>query len=191
MYQKLPLSRRKLEWKSVLACSETPTVVLTFKKNNNLWWVMEFTCNYETKHHSILYLEEPWFTKAKESINQVKFKSMMIAFSNIQGIQHTDCIPQSQTVNHQVFYKEVLNPVCEQVRRKKIWSVEEWHIDSSPRQCFSTQSPSIKAFLVAKTDYPPQTYSSDLECFYCESFRKLSKNDLQPLAAVENSHGAV
>ena len=56
-----------------------------------------------------------------------KFKAKIIFFFYIQGILHMDWVPEGQTVN-QVYYKEVLTNLREQVRKKRpeMWKNSSW-----------------------------------------------------------------
>ena len=81
-------------------------------------------------------LEEPQFTKAKESTaEQIQIESNDDRFFGIQGIVHVDRVPESQTVN-QVYCKEVSTNLHEWVRRRRseMWKNGSWvlHQDNTP-----------------------------------------------------------
>jgi len=54
-------------------------------------------------------------------------KTMLISFFDANGIVHSECIPNSQTVN-QAFYLQVLKHLRDTVRRKhpELWQSGEW-----------------------------------------------------------------
>ena len=74
-------------------------------------------------------LEEPQFTKAKESMaEEIQIVSNEDRFYfDIRGIVHMDWVPEGQTVN-QIYYKEVLTNLREWVRwrRPEMWQNSSW-----------------------------------------------------------------
>ena len=74
-------------------------------------------------------LEEPQFTKAKESMaEEIQIVSNEDRFYfDIRGIVHMDWVPEGQTVN-QIYYKEVLTNLREWVRRRRpeMWQNSSW-----------------------------------------------------------------
>jgi len=84
-------------------------------------------------------------------------------FSYIRGILHLDWVPEGQTIN-QVYYKEVLINLREQVRsRPEMWKNDSWvlhHDNALPAH----NALSVKMFLmkhkISMLEHPP--YSPDL-----------------------------
>ena len=69
-------------------------------------WIIEY--DPETRRQS-----KEWHTSAsplpkKARRSKSKIKSMFICFFDCQGIVHTECVPQGQTVN-QFYYCEILD----------------------------------------------------------------------------------
>ena len=87
----------------------------------------------------------------------------MIVFFENQGIVHVDWVPEGQTIN-QVYYKEVLTNLHEQVRRRRPEMLKSgsWvlHQDNAPAH----NALSLKKFLmkhkIIVLEHPP--YSPDL-----------------------------
>jgi hypothetical protein len=142
----------------------------------------------------------------------------MIIFFNIQGIVHIDWVPEGQTVN-QVYCKEVLTTLCEQVRRKspEIWKNSSWilHHHNMPAHNALSVTTFVAKHKIPVLEHPP--YSRDLvPCDFFISkdqvyikmnpFRvcrcsegksdggneeAIRKGPAPLLPTVENSHGAV
>ena len=102
-------------------------------------------------------------------------------FFNIWGIVHMDWVPEGQTVN-QVYNKEVLTNLHEQVRRRRpeVWKKSSWvlHQDNAPAH----NALSVKTFLTKHniTMFEHPLYSPDLapcDFFY---FQRLSLREKEP-----------
>jgi len=103
----------------------------------------------ETKQQSLQWKSpnEPCSKKARQVCSNVK--SMLIVFSDIQGIVHKEFVPPGQTVNCK-FYCEVLKQLREGIRRKcpETWKNNNWllHHDNAPTHT----SIIVRQFLTSK-----------------------------------------
>ena len=79
-------------------------------------WFLQY--DPESKHQSKHWKSSSSPRQKKARQSESKFKAMMIVFFDSRGIIHVDWVPGGQTVN-QVFYKEVLTNLHEQVRRRR------------------------------------------------------------------------
>jgi len=140
-------------------------------------------------------LEEPQFTKAKESTaEQIQIQRNDDLFFDIRGIVHVHWMPEVQTVNH-VYYKEVFTNLREWVRRRhEMWKNSSWvlHQENAPAQ----NTLSVKMFLtkhkITLLEHP--SYSPDLaQCdfFYFQREVCVIRNQVQVLRCHEGkSDGA-
>ena len=83
---------------------------------------------------------------------------MLIVFFDVHGIVHLEFLPQSQTINHNV-YKDILRRLMRAVRekRRELWETKSWlfHHDNAPAH----NALSIRQFLaennIAVLEQPP------------------------------------
>jgi len=105
----------------------------------------------------------------------------MIVFFYIRGVVHVDWVPEGQTVN-QVYYKEVLTKLREQVRRRpEMWKNGSWvlHQHNPPAH----NALSVKTFLtkhkITVLERPP--YSPDLaQCDFFFYFQRSGLLEKKP-----------
>jgi len=79
-------------------------------------WI--FTYDPETKQQSMQWKSTSSPRPKKARMSRSRFKDLLIAFSEIQGILMAEWVPSGQTVNQQ-YYIEVLTKLLERVRRKR------------------------------------------------------------------------
>ena len=87
-----------------------------------------FQYDPESKRQSMHWKSPSSPRQKKAQQSKSKFKGIMIFFFfNIQGIVHVDWVPEGRTVN-QVYYKEVLTNLHEQMRRRRpeMWKNGSW-----------------------------------------------------------------
>ena len=74
---------------------------------------------------------------------------IIVTFFDIRGIVHSEFLPQSQTINQQV-YKEILRRLFRSVRekRRELWQDKSWllHHDNTPAH----NALSLQQFLAEK-----------------------------------------
>jgi len=92
-----------------------------------------------------------------------RVKTMLLTFFDVRGIIHYEFVPTGQTVT-QVYYLEVLERLCEKVRRKRpeLFANNSWilHHDNAPAH----MALSVREFLATKqvTVLEHPAYSPDL-----------------------------
>ena len=93
-------------------------------------WILEYDSETNAKvGRGTLQTPRP----KKARMSKSKLKSMLICFSDSQGIVHKELVPPGQTVN-QTFYREVLERLRERVARVRPDIARTWmlHHDNAP-----------------------------------------------------------
>jgi len=123
-----------------------------------------WVCGYdpETKRQSSQWKSpSPRPKKARQMKSNLK--SMIITFFDIKGIVHKEFVPTGQTVNSG-FYCEVLQRLCEKVRRhcSQLWREQTWllHHDNAPSHTSVLTHQFLAKNKIAVIPQPP--YSPDL-----------------------------
>ena len=100
---------------------------------------------------------------------------MLITFFNVRGIVHSEFLPQSQTINQQV-YKKSLWLLLRSVRekRRELWQDKLWlhHHDNAPAHNTLSIQQLLAEKNIAVLEQPP--YSPDLAPCDCFLFPELN-----------------
>jgi len=124
-------------------------------------WV--YQCDPETKWQSAQWKTANSPRPKKFHRSKSRVKTMLVTFFDIRGIVHYEFVPTGQTVN-QVYHLEVLERLCEKVRRKrpKLFDNNSWILDHYNAPAHAVLS--VMEFLATKqiTVLEHPTYSPDL-----------------------------
>ena len=129
-------------------------------------WIFVYVLKKKDKVRNDTHLHH--HVRKKAIMSKSKIKSMLICFSDSQGIVHTEFVPQGQTVN-QFYYREILERLRKRAVRVQPSIANNWmlHHDNA----FCHMAISVIEFLAKKSIHlvPQPPYSPDLSpCnFFC------------------------
>ena len=91
-------------------------------------WI--FTYDPLTKRQSLEWKSALSPRPKKARVFKPKTKVILMAFFDVHGIVHAEFLPQSQTINQQV-YKNILRRLMRSVRekRRELWETKSWLLD--------------------------------------------------------------
>ena len=124
-------------------------------------WIFEY--DPLTKRQSFEWKSASSPRSKKARLFKSKIKVMLIVFFDVHGIVHLEFLPQSQTINQNV-YKDILRRLMRSVREKKreLWETKSWllHHDNVSAHNALSKRQFLAENNIAVLEQPP--YSPDL-----------------------------
>ena len=108
-------------------------------------WIFQYDSKTKRQSREWKSYRSPRPVKARKSKSKVKM--ILIVFFDIQGIVHSEFLPQGQTLN-QTVYKEILRCLVRSVRvkRRSLWEAHAWALYHDNAPAHTLQESFIEGF---------------------------------------------